>query len=742
MNFSKANYHVSVLDDLKKLDSIRQSWNELQSKQSDPDVDCDLEHYNALFTSIDGQSKPHVMTVSHNGEPQTIVVGRILKIRLACKIGYKTIARPKLKCLIIDGSALLGKMDDELPEVIMENLIATVNSGQADAIMLNHIKLSHPLYNLARTRPLFICRNGFPKIDPHLKMLLPQNIENFYESLSSKHKYNLQRMIKRLNVQFPGQIKIVNYTREDEVDMATAAISRISEQTYQSALGVGFTDDSVTRARLMTAARQGWLLISIMYVKDRPCSFQLAFAYKGTYFLNQMGFDSDWKKWDVGTVLFLDVLKNLCEDKGIQSIDFGFGDSSYKRSYANIVWDEASTYIFAARSYPLFVNTLYTSTAMLSRMMEKIVRKTGIYNQLKNRWRNLLQSKSATQAEQYTEVTAAEAELSSPPQVVADNLTGQLDVSIIVVNWNTKNLLNQCLKSIYEQAGNITCEIIVVDNNSSDGSAEMVASQYPQVRLIANHDNRGYAAGVNQGIKVSRGRYALVLNSDIIICEQAIAKTVRFADQHVEAAVIGPQVWKDQKEIQNTCFSNPGLVNLMLHSFGLAKLFKHNHFFGREMMLWWDRRSQRQVDVVSGMFLLVRREAIEQVGLMDESYFLYYEETDWCYRFAKSGWKMLFWPGAKIIHLDGGSHSSNQIALKSYVQKHKSMLIFFHKHYGRAICKATKILLVFDATVRYCFFMVLSNLSRLIGADSSISEQKRTGYLCALKYFLFNCEPD
>ncbi|MBA7636301.1 N-acetylglucosaminyl-diphospho-decaprenol L-rhamnosyltransferase [subsurface metagenome] len=257
-----------------------------------------------------------------------------------------------------------------------------------------------------------------------------------------------------------------------------------------------------------------------------------------------------------------------------------------------------------------------------------------------------------------------------------------MDVSIIIVNWNTRDIIRDCLKSVYEQTKGISFEVIVIDNASSDGSVEMVKSEFYQVVLIENKQNRGFAAGVNQGIAVAKGRYALVLNSDTIVCDNAIEKTVQYADKHAEAAVVGCQVWENSDTIQMTCFRFPSVLNLFLHTFALNKIFKNNHFFGREWMLWWPRDSEREVEVVSGSFMLVRRNAIDDVGLMDESYFLYYEETDWCYRFAKGGWKILFWPRAKIIHVDGGSHSTNKNAVGMSVQVQKSLLIFFKKHYG------------------------------------------------------------
>ncbi len=315
-----------------------------------------------------------------------------------------------------------------------------------------------------------------------------------------------------------------------------------------------------------------------------------------------------------------------------------------------------------------------------------------------------------------------------------------MDVSIVIVNWNTKELLCNCLESVEAQTGKVNYEIIVVDNDSFDGSAEMVVGRFPKVAIITNNINHGYATAINQGIKLAKGRYILVLNSDIIICEDAIAKTIEYADKHPEAAVVGPQVREDEYTIQPTCFGYPGPLNLAFRFFGLARFFPTNHFFGREMMQWWNRRTVREVDVVSGMFMLVRRIAIEQVGMMDESYFLYYEETDWCLRFSKAGWKMVFWPGAKIIHIGGGSHSSNQLALRMHLQERKSLLIFFRKHYGLTSYMFARSMLIADSAIRYCIWTAWMIFNQLRSERFGLEKDNREKCRLVLGFCLLGIE--
>jgi len=289
----------------------------------------------------------------------------------------------------------------------------------------------------------------------------------------------------------------------------------------------------------------------------------------------------------------------------------------------------------------------------------------------------------------------------------------QLDVSVIIVNWNTRDILRNCLKSVYEQAGGINFEVVVIDNASTDGSAEIVKKDFPQVILIENSENRGFAAANNQGLAVAKGRYALLLNSDTIVQDNAVARTVVFADAHPEAAVVGCRVLNPDKTVQPTCFMFPSLLNLFLSSSYLYKLFPRDRFFGRGPMSWWDRGDTRDVDVVTGCFMLVRREAIEQVGMMDEQFFMYCEETDWCYRFKQAGWKILYTPAAEIIHVGGASTA--RMPGEMLLQLRGSKLIFLKKHRGRVVHLIAKLLtaLFFLIRIPYWFVkMVFSKAGR------------------------------
>ncbi len=284
------------------------------------------------------------------------------------------------------------------------------------------------------------------------------------------------------------------------------------------------------------------------------------------------------------------------------------------------------------------------------------------------------------------------------------------DVSVIIVSWNTREILKDCLRSVYEQTEGIEYEVIVVDNASGDGSAEMVKQDFAQAILIRNIRNMGFAAANNQGMAVAKGRYVLLLNSDTVVLDNAIAKAVEFADGHPGAAVTGCRVLNSDGSLQPTCFMFPSLLNMVLAASYLYKLLPRSRFFGRERMTWWDRDDERDVEVVTGCMMLVRRSAIEEVGVMDERYFMYCEETDWCYRFRRAGWCVIFTPSAEIIHL--GGQSSRKVRKEMLIQLKLSVLKFMKKHHGWAAHKAACLLTVAFFAARIPIWLVRSLLAR------------------------------
>lgn len=280
------------------------------------------------------------------------------------------------------------------------------------------------------------------------------------------------------------------------------------------------------------------------------------------------------------------------------------------------------------------------------------------------------------------------------------------DVSIIIVNWNTRDILRDCLVSVYSQTKDMTYEVILVDNASSDGSAQMVKAEFPQVILIENTENSGFAAANNQGMRIAKGRYVLLLNSDTVVLDGAIQKTVRYADSHPEAGVVGCRaVWPDGRR-QNTCFRFVTLRLLLLSSllfFRMAKPFRRP-LFHPDRYLHLDFNQEHNVDVVAGCFFLLREEVIREVGMFDEDFFMYGEEMEWCSRIHKADWEIRYFPGAEIVHLYGAS--AFQVEDDTRIHKRKGTLLFLHKTRGFGVAWLANLIMALGVLLRIPFWLI------------------------------------
>jgi len=251
-----------------------------------------------------------------------------------------------------------------------------------------------------------------------------------------------------------------------------------------------------------------------------------------------------------------------------------------------------------------------------------------------------------------------------------------VDLSIIIVNWNTKEYLLHCIDSILQKKGSIPMEIIVIDNGSRDRSGEEVKRQFPGLRLIENGRNLGFARAVNQGLRVSSGRYLLLLNPDTQLREGAIEKLVSFMESHAEAGVAGAQLLNGDGSKQNSIANFPSLTTELLNKNLLRRLFPKK-FPGKEK----DYPEPIEVDSVIGACMMVRRDVLDQVGLLDEDYFLFLEETDWCYRIKRTGWRIYHVPQAEVYHFQG--KSAEAVKKEARVEFYRSRYHFFKKNRGQ-----------------------------------------------------------
>jgi GT2 family glycosyltransferase len=230
-----------------------------------------------------------------------------------------------------------------------------------------------------------------------------------------------------------------------------------------------------------------------------------------------------------------------------------------------------------------------------------------------------------------------------------------VDVSVVIANWNLNNLLYECLQSVHENSENVIFEVIVVDNGSSDGSVEMVRKYFPYVRLIENTDNLGFNVATNQAIEASQGRYMLLLNNDTVVTPGTLAQLVEYMDAHPGVGIVGPKLVYPDGRLQWSCHHFETLFSALWMALFLYRLFPRSEIFGRYNMTYWDYNDTREVDWLMATCMLVRREAISEVGLLRDEGFAGGADADWCFRFWQHGWSVVYYHQAIVVHHHGKS---------------------------------------------------------------------------------------
>lgn len=286
-------------------------------------------------------------------------------------------------------------------------------------------------------------------------------------------------------------------------------------------------------------------------------------------------------------------------------------------------------------------------------------------------------------------------------------------VSVVVVNWNTREMLKNCLQSVISETQLVSKEVIVIDNGSTDGSRELCRDQFPKVMLIENSTNIGFARAVNQGFERAKGEYILMLNSDTIILNKAIEKSIAFADSRPDVGLIGCRLLNPNRTFQDSCFRFPNLLGLFLSGIYMSQLFKNSY------LLNWDRYGYRcwttvqEVDCVMGSYMLIRVSVLKDIGLLDTDYFMYGEETDYCFRVKKAGWKVMYYPGAEIVHVRGGTSRDWAGQAWAYQACQRGQLLFLCKRWNLAIGYVGNIMITFFLVPRLIVWLFRDLLSSI-----------------------------
>lgn len=284
-------------------------------------------------------------------------------------------------------------------------------------------------------------------------------------------------------------------------------------------------------------------------------------------------------------------------------------------------------------------------------------------------------------------------------------------ISVIIVTWNSQEDIKPCLDSLFKQG--FKSEVIVIDNNSRDGTVAILRAYGQKMLLVSNSINKGFAEATNQGLSISTGDYVLLLNPDTILQPRTIETMLSFMNANPEVGALGPQLLNPDGSIQPSCREFPRPLHFLWEFSGLSKLFPYHNVFGSWRMGYFDHQSQKEVDQPMGACLMLRRSAIDQIGHMDSQNFpMFFNEVDLCFRLRQKGWKIYFLPQARVTHLQGVSIKKARLSMT--VSSHRSLSAFFGKHYPtRTSSYIIKILLLIVLPFRLCL-QALSKIENFI----------------------------
>ncbi len=256
-----------------------------------------------------------------------------------------------------------------------------------------------------------------------------------------------------------------------------------------------------------------------------------------------------------------------------------------------------------------------------------------------------------------------------------------MKLSVIIVNWKTRELTLNALSAVYKETSGFPFEVILVDNNSGDGSVEAFKKEFPQVKLIENSDNVGFAKANNQALKIATGEYLMLLNSDTVVLDGALNTLVSYLDTHPLIEMVGPRLLNGDMTFQHACRRNlPDIWNSFFHLFGLTKIFTSSKIVNNYKKYTDDPNVTEPVAGLSGAAMMFRRKVYEEIGGLDESFFMYGEDLDFCKRVFDKGWQTVYVSEAKIIHFGGGS--SKKRRTKSLVNFYEAMWLYYRKHFA------------------------------------------------------------
>jgi len=385
---------VKVLRRVTELEEVRREWEAWPGHR-----DSEMESYSTFVRTNPGTMRPHVLVVYRGGRPDAILVGRIDKGKIRCKLGYLGMGFGARTMCFVNG-ALRGNPSEENCELLVNEILRSLSQREADAACLYFLRRGSDLCRLATKKPGLLCRDYLRAPLKHFAAALPATVEEFYRGLSSGSRWQAKSKQKKLLKDFGGDVRIRCFRDVAELENLIQDVEQVAKKSYQRGLGVGFIDSPENRQHLRFKAERGWLRAYILYVADRPCAFWMGDLNQATFGSDYLAYDAELEKYSPGMCLIFKVIEGFCDGnrEGVTEVDFATGHAQYKEVLSNRRWEEESVYVFAPSIKGISLNLVRSFIGGIDLAVKKVLASTNLLQRIKKRWRARARPKDATQS--------------------------------------------------------------------------------------------------------------------------------------------------------------------------------------------------------------------------------------------------------------------------------------------------------------------------------------------------------
>jgi Acetyltransferase (GNAT) domain len=371
-----------VARSVDEIEAMRKSWQMFDL----PSVHHDIDFYLAKVRSRPAIVRPHAILLERDGRPEAIAIGRLEENALECRLGYKTVYRPRARVLVMRPGILLRREAEATARAIVDEIIDCLARGEADAASFYGLDVDSHLLRAARESPPRICRAPFTAHEGHKTLVLADSVDEFLASRSRHARSELRSLDRRLTRKYGERLSIKIFRAPDEIDQLFADMDRVSAKTYQRALRVGFDDSEEQRQTIALALRRGWFRAYVLYLDAEPIAYRSGFVYRGRFTGSKTGYDPTYRDDRVGTYLLVRLIGNLCADNAVDVLDLGYGDSEEKRRFSSSSSDEVHPLIFAPTFTGVRVNLARTTIAAADKLGRRTLQETGLIRPAKRWW--------------------------------------------------------------------------------------------------------------------------------------------------------------------------------------------------------------------------------------------------------------------------------------------------------------------------------------------------------------------